>query len=55
VTWGKREAEAEAEAGKKDTFKLGKPTTVVTWGKRDDELPANTISLGEPSTEVTWS
>lgn len=38
------------------TIELGKPSTVVTWGKRDlvDVEPDSTIELGEPSTEISW-
>ena len=38
------------------TIDLNKPSTEVTWGKRDLTFgqPANTIELGKPSTEVTW-
>ena len=39
-----------------DTIELGKPSTEITWGKRDliDVKPGSTIELGKPSTEVTW-
>lgn len=39
-----------------DTIELGKPSTVITWGKRDLQFgkPTDTITLGKPSTVVTW-
>ncbi|KAJ4335891.1 hypothetical protein N0V95_008765 [Ascochyta clinopodiicola] len=38
------------------TIELGKPSTVVTWGRRDliDAKPGSTIELGTPSTVITW-
>ncbi|KAJ8105146.1 hypothetical protein OPT61_g10355 [Boeremia exigua] len=38
------------------TIEVGKPSTGVTWGKRDivDVKPGSTVELGKPSTEVTW-
>ncbi|KZM27798.1 uncharacterized protein EKO05_0001354 [Ascochyta rabiei] len=38
------------------TIELGKPSTAVTWGRRDlvEVKPGSTIELGKPSTVVTW-
>lgn len=42
--------------GQPDTIELGKPSTVITWGKREVQFgkPKDTITLGKPSTVVTW-
>ncbi|KAL1791816.1 hypothetical protein ACET3X_009567 [Alternaria dauci] len=39
-----------------NTIGLGKPSTVITWGKRGD-TPTNPddVQLGRPTTEIIWS
>jgi hypothetical protein len=39
-----------------DTIQLSKPSTEITWGRRDVVLEPSkdTIELGKPSTEITW-
>lgn len=36
------------------TIELGKPSTEMSWGKRDSPESDDTIELGKPSTEITW-
>ncbi|EUC42402.1 hypothetical protein COCMIDRAFT_103533 [Bipolaris oryzae ATCC 44560] len=55
IIWSKEKARDLEFEKPKDSFNLGKPSTVVTWGKREElGTPEDTIGLGKPSTVVTW-